>query len=259
MLDDKIAAIFGLGVPSFAGLILYFLFFFAVIRNKSLRHNPYFQLAISQGVADCTALLIQVVYSTPASFFDRLVYGDKGDHVLGFLLAIAWYSSLATIVCMAINRYIAICKPNSAWVLQEHGPKMILGSWVVGLIVAVPTAANCCRMVYYPEGFGWSFDLGTDGGQSMAYADLSAVCSVTALVFVCNGLIFARILKQHQQVKKNSATCVHCDSRREHSSGSKEEASYRNFFQRFHKTSFVCTNITYCDAQKHLWPLPPVE
>lgn len=152
-IQDKLAAIFGLGLTSAFGLFFYVLFFIAALRNKILKKNPYFQLSISQGIADCSTLFLQIFYAMPSSFADRLIYGDIGDHVTGFILAIAWYSSLATIAFLAINRYIAICKPNLSWFLKENNNKIFFTTWILGVAVSLPTATNCCRIQYcrYPK------------------------------------------------------------------------------------------------------------
>ena len=62
-----------LGLMSFCGLILYAIFFTAVISSAELYTSPYFILASGVGFCDCVFLTITLFYSSPAMVLQRQI------------------------------------------------------------------------------------------------------------------------------------------------------------------------------------------
>jgi hypothetical protein len=96
---------------------------------------------------------------------------------------------------LAINRYIAICVGPGvnkmifsyfidclAQLKNIFGGRMTLiwcvTTWLIGILIAIPTFHPCCRIVLRPEFYSWVYD-DTPGGSVYSMIDL-----VTSVVVI---------------------------------------------------------------------------
>lgn len=147
-------------IPSFIGLMIYGIFIFVVINKKQLRSNSYYMLAVALGGPDCIMLCQLAFYSAPQTL-GLEKFGEKFDVAMGVINNFAWFSSLAIIAEMALNRYICICKHA----MQEtiFSPKrtlfMIFAAFFYGFIMCIPSMNDCCYILYFPADYAWMYNL----------------------------------------------------------------------------------------------------
>ncbi|XP_077994355.1 somatostatin receptor type 4-like [Glandiceps talaboti] len=115
-----------------AGLIGNGLFLFVVIRVKSMRTLPNY-FVINLAVADIVCLSSLCIYPLLAAI------GEKDNLYLTelrtFMMDIATFTSITTVMLITVDRYIAICRPLLAPRIQRKSRARFLValSWITGI------------------------------------------------------------------------------------------------------------------------------
>jgi hypothetical protein len=150
-----------LAIVALPGFIVYVLILFAISRNwSSYENNSYYKLLISHGICDVTILIIFAFYSVPCTLLQCHIFGDEFDKILGFILIVSWYTTLACISLIAVNRYWAVCKFVSYKTVFSNRNSVIYVSavWIFGTFFAMWQLLPCCGEVYYYDSYAWSYD-----------------------------------------------------------------------------------------------------
>ncbi|XP_037334248.1 rhodopsin-like [Pungitius pungitius] len=127
-----------------------FLTLYVTVRNKKLR-NPLNFVLLNLAVAD----LFMIVGGFTVTLFTALngyfILGVTGCNVEGFFATLGGEIALWSLVVLAIERYVVVCKPMSNFRFGEkHAIGGLLFTWVMAMTCAAPPLLGWSR--YIPEG-----------------------------------------------------------------------------------------------------------
>ncbi|XP_062921600.1 green-sensitive opsin-like [Mobula hypostoma] len=135
----------GIGLP-INGLTLVVTF-----NHKKLRH-PLNYILVNLSVANLFMVLIGFVVTFYTSLHGYFVMGPIGCAVEGFFATLGGEVALWSLVVLAIERYIVVCKPMGNFRFgNNHALIGIAVTWVLGLAAASPPLVGWSR--YIPEGY----------------------------------------------------------------------------------------------------------
>ncbi len=100
-----------IGCFSFSGLTMYILVVSVIIRNhQTFAKNSYYTFITSLAVSDCILLSLYLFYAVPCTVTQKFIFGDSFDIFIGVIFNMAYFTCLATIATIGINRYWAVCR-----------------------------------------------------------------------------------------------------------------------------------------------------
>ncbi|XP_040048110.1 extra-ocular rhodopsin [Gasterosteus aculeatus] len=127
-----------------------FLTLYVTVRNKKLR-NPLNFVLLNLAVAD----LFMIVGGFTVTLFTALngyfILGVTGCNVEGFFATLGGEIALWSLVVLAVERYVVVCKPMSNFRFGEkHAIAGLLFTWIMAMTCAAPPLLGWSR--YIPEG-----------------------------------------------------------------------------------------------------------
>uniref|UniRef100_A0A672ZBD9 Rhodopsin n=1 Tax=Sphaeramia orbicularis TaxID=375764 RepID=A0A672ZBD9_9TELE len=132
------------------GFPINFLTLFVTAQNKKLRQPLNFilvNLAVAGLVMVCFGFTITFVTAINGYF----IFGPMGCAVEGFMATLGGQVALWSLVVLAVERYIVVCKPMGSFKFTgTHAGVGVLFTWVMALACAAPPLAGWSR--YIPEG-----------------------------------------------------------------------------------------------------------
>jgi hypothetical protein len=147
------------------GLALYFLYLITVIKTKALRRQYFFQLTIGLGIADCWGLLGMFPVGLPLIFSGEnevnWIPNLTTEIIVGNLVqTIPYFTSVAYVSLIAVNRYVALCWFTTLDVVFTR-PTMIgtlIAPWVFGIVYSSLAKICGCSTIF--NELGWTLQCG---------------------------------------------------------------------------------------------------
>ncbi|KAK5863786.1 hypothetical protein PBY51_000791 [Eleginops maclovinus] len=134
----------------FTAFPINFLTLYVTVKNKRLR-NPLNYVLLNLAVAD----LLMVVGGFTVTLYTALngyfILGITGCNVEGFFATLGGEIGLWSLVVLAIERYVVVCKPMTNFLFEEkHAIAGLAFTWIMALTCALPPLLGWSR--YIPEG-----------------------------------------------------------------------------------------------------------
>ncbi|KFD65271.1 hypothetical protein M514_00643 [Trichuris suis] len=163
-LQDKLVGGCVLLLASFPGIILNLLCLYILLRKKRVSWNstfPYYGMIISRCTCDLIILAIYASYCVPVVFFQRHMYGEVGERLIGFLRQFAYFSGLFHVVLIAVNRYFGVCQLNRYKTVFTASNTVIFIScgWIFGALVSAVHWLPQCRYKFLYRFNTWGYPL----------------------------------------------------------------------------------------------------
>lgn len=193
--DDIIAACIIL-LLSGTSFFAYVIASAAIYRVRKATKNPFYILLFALGISDSTMLALFLFYSTTATLLQRSPFGPEFDSLFcGTLCNLTYFTSLALLVNIALNRYSAICSKDLAKKVHDKSKiKMIIaGCCAFGMVSAIAQLTPCCSLRYYESEYTWSYDLDLAGNAVFVWYDRSSNLFTFFCLVVSYTLIFKKV------------------------------------------------------------------
>ncbi|KAJ3586516.1 hypothetical protein NHX12_012914 [Muraenolepis orangiensis] len=127
-----------------------FLTLYVTVRNKRLR-TPLNYVLLNLAVADLFMVSGGFTVTLYTALHGYFVLGAAGCSVEGFFATLGGEIALWSLVVLAVERYVVVCKPMSNFRFEEkHAVVGLAFTWVMALTCAAPPLFGWSR--YIPEG-----------------------------------------------------------------------------------------------------------
>nr|BBI36950.1 rhodopsin [Etmopterus molleri] len=132
------------------GFPVNFLTLFVTFQHKKLR-QPLNYILLNLAVANLFMVFGGFTTTVVTSLNGYFVFGPTGCNLEGFFATLGGEVSLWSLVVLAIERYVVVCKPISNFrFTNEHAMSGVIFTWTMALACAVPPLLGWSR--YIPEG-----------------------------------------------------------------------------------------------------------
>ncbi|XP_015496276.1 rhodopsin isoform X1 [Parus major] len=132
------------------GFPINFLTLYVTIQHKKLR-TPLNYILLNLAVADLFMVFGGFTTTMYTSMNGYFVFGVTGCYIEGFFATLGGEIALWSLVVLAIERYVVVCKPMSNFRFGEnHAIMGVAFSWIMALACAAPPLFGWSR--YIPEG-----------------------------------------------------------------------------------------------------------
>ncbi|KAM3843424.1 rhodopsin [Vipera latastei] len=132
------------------GLPINFLTLYVTIQHKKLR-TPLNYILLNLAVSNLFMVLVGFPTTMYTSMNGYFVFGTVGCNVEGFFATFGGEMGLWSLVVLAVERYVVVCKPMSNFRFTENHAIMGLAlTWIMALSCAGPPLIGWSR--YIPEG-----------------------------------------------------------------------------------------------------------
>nr|O93441.1 RecName: Full=Rhodopsin [Galeus melastomus]CAA76798.1 opsin [Galeus melastomus] len=132
------------------GFPVNFLTLFVTIQNKKLR-QPLNYILLNLAVANLFMVFGGFTTTLITSMNGYFVFGSTGCNLEGFFATLGGEISLWSLVVLAIERYVVVCKPMSNFRFgSQHAIAGVSLTWVMAMACAAPPLVGWSR--YIPEG-----------------------------------------------------------------------------------------------------------
>ena len=116
--------------------------FFVIITiwRRSPLHKPSFFLVLNLAVGDLTSSFVICIFGIPNIYSHRWVYGNAVCQFQGFMMQMLAFQTLLSLLWIAGDRFIAICKAfrYMELVTNRRCFMMIIHTWVHSALVCLP-------------------------------------------------------------------------------------------------------------------------
>ncbi|MBN3323394.1 OPSB protein, partial [Atractosteus spatula] len=132
------------------GFPINFLTLYVTIEHKKLR-TPLNYILLNLAVGDLFMVFGGFTTTMYTSMNGYFVFGTTGCNIEGFFATLGGMISLWSLVVLAVERYLVVCKPMSNFRFGEsHSIMGVVFTWVMACACAVPPLFGWSR--YIPEG-----------------------------------------------------------------------------------------------------------
>ncbi|KAG5197843.1 hypothetical protein MG293_017797 [Ovis ammon polii] len=132
------------------GFPINFLTLYVTVQHKKLR-TPLNYILLNLAVADLFMVFGGFTTTLYTSLHGYFVFGPTGCNLEGFFATLGGEIALWSLVVLAIERYVVVCKPMSNFRFGEnHAIMGVAFTWVMALACAAPPLVGWSR--YIPEG-----------------------------------------------------------------------------------------------------------
>nr|QGW08844.1 rhodopsin [Carcharhinus melanopterus] len=132
------------------GFPVNFLTLYVTIENKKLR-QPLNFILLNLAVADLFMVFGGFTVTLVTSMNGYFVFGSTGCNFEGFFATLGGEVALWSLVVLAIERYVVVCKPMSNFRFgSQHAIMGVVFTWIMALACALPPLLGWSR--YIPEG-----------------------------------------------------------------------------------------------------------
>nr|XP_009679451.1 PREDICTED: rhodopsin [Struthio camelus australis] len=132
------------------GFPVNFLTLYVTIQHKKLR-TPLNYILLNLAVADLFMVFGGFTTTMYTSMNGYFVFGVTGCYIEGFFATLGGEIALWSLVVLAIERYVVVCKPMSNFRFGEnHAIMGVAFTWIMALACAAPPLFGWSR--YIPEG-----------------------------------------------------------------------------------------------------------
>ncbi|XP_033944133.1 LOW QUALITY PROTEIN: rhodopsin-like [Pseudochaenichthys georgianus] len=134
----------------FTAFPINFLTLFVTVKNKRLR-NPLNYVLLNLAVADLFMVVGGFTVTLHTALNGYFILGVTGCNVEGFFATLGGEIGLWSLVVLAIERYVVVCKPMTNFLFEEkHAIAGLAFTWIMALTCALPPLLGWSR--YIPEG-----------------------------------------------------------------------------------------------------------
>merc|ERR1712042_262901 len=120
------------------------------MQNKKLR-QPLNFILVNLAVAGLIMVLFGFTITITSALSGYFVFGAMGCAIEGFMATMGGQVSLWSLVVLAVERYIVVCKPMGSFKFTAaHAGAGVAFSWIMAAACAVPPLVGWSR--YIPEG-----------------------------------------------------------------------------------------------------------
>ena len=206
--SDVVSAIYYL-VSVILSILGNFFVIMTIWRRPPL-HKPSFFLVLNLAIGDLTSSFVICIFGIPNVFSQGWVYGNAACQFQGFMMQILAFQTLLTLVWIAVDRFIAICKAlrYMELVTNRRCIMMIIHTWVHSTLVCLPPFFNwgayeedvnsySCMMKWAPENKHRTY---------VAFTGLTTVFPSGFIITYCYFKVFreARKVYSHRNVIKSA-------------------------------------------------------
>ncbi|CAL1609384.1 unnamed protein product [Knipowitschia caucasica] len=132
------------------GFPINFLTLFVTFQNKKLR-QPLNFILVNLAVAGLIMVCFGFTIACVSSFSGYFLFGTLGCAIEGFMATLGGQVSLWSLVVLAVERYIVVCKPMGSFKFTgTHAAVGVAFTWIMAATCAVPPLVGWSR--YIPEG-----------------------------------------------------------------------------------------------------------
>ncbi|XP_076125145.1 green-sensitive opsin-1-like isoform X1 [Alosa pseudoharengus] len=120
------------------------------VLHKKLR-QPLNFILVNLAVAGLIMVLFGFSFAFTASLYGYFIFGPMGCAIEGFMSALGGQATLWSLVVLAVERYIVVCKPMGSFKFgTNHAAAGVAFTWVMACACTVPPLVGWSR--YIPEG-----------------------------------------------------------------------------------------------------------
>ncbi|XP_075893433.1 green-sensitive opsin-like [Nelusetta ayraudi] len=133
-----------------AGFPINFLTLVVTAQNKKLR-QPLNFILVNLAVAGLIMVLFGFTMTFITAIYGYFIFGPMGCAIEGFMATVGGQVSLWSLVVLAVERYIVVCKPMGSFKFTgTHAGAGVVFTWIMALACAGPPLVGWSR--YIPEG-----------------------------------------------------------------------------------------------------------
>nr|ACB45448.1 rhodopsin [Stenobrachius leucopsarus] len=180
------------------GFPVNFLTLYVTIEHKKLR-TPLNYILLNLAVGDLLMVLGGFTTTIYTSMHGYFVLGKLGCAIEGFMATHGGQVALWSLVVLAVERWLVVCKPISSFRFQESHSLMGLAvTWVMATACSVPPLVGWSR--YIPEGMQCSCGIdyytrapGVNNESYVVYMFSCHFIGPMAIIFFCYGQLLCAV------------------------------------------------------------------
>ncbi|XP_023812013.2 extra-ocular rhodopsin isoform X2 [Oryzias latipes] len=212
-----------------------FLTLHVTVKHKKLR-NPLNYVLLNLAVADLFMIVGGFTVTLYTALHGYFILGVTGCNVEGFFATLGGEIALWSLVVLAIERYVVVCKPMTNFRFEEkHAIAGLAFSWVMALTCAAPPLFGWSR--YIPEGMQCSCGIDyytpkpeINNTSFVIYMFVLHFSIPLFIIFFCYSRLLCTVRAEHHGVASDVRDLVvqghfrraaHCQQLRHRSSGQK--------------------------------------
>nr|UVC66202.1 rhodopsin [Myripristis pralinia] len=192
------------------GFPVNFLTLYVTIEHKKLR-TPLNYILLNLAVADLFMVIGGFTTTIYTSMHGYFVLGRLGCNLEGFSATLGGMISLWSLVVLAVERWVVVCKPISNFRFGEnHAIMGVSLTWAMGLACTVPPLVGWSR--YIPEGMqcscGIDYYTRAEGFNNESFVMYMFVCHFLVplvVIFFCYGRLVCAV-KEAAAAQQESET-----------------------------------------------------
>ncbi|XP_057685966.1 rhodopsin-like [Corythoichthys intestinalis] len=181
-----------------------FLTLYVTVKHKKLR-TPLNYVLLNLAVADLFMVLGGFTVTLYTSLHGYFSLGVAGCNVEGFFATLGGEVALWSLVVLAVERYVVVCKPMSNFRFGEKHAICGLGvTWIMALTCAAPPLFGWSR--YIPEGMQCSCGIDyytpkpeINNASFVIYMFILHFTIPLAIIFFCYGRLLCTAAAQQQE------------------------------------------------------------
>lgn len=182
------------------GLVGNILVVLVVLRNPCMRSVTNYFL-VNLAIADILVCLFCVPINLAASLMSGWIFGSLMCKMVPFLQGLSVNASINTLMAIAIDRYMAICRPLQNHMTRKMARSIIAVIWVVAALIMSPWIVYFERFdistplqTIYVCGQAWP-SLKMEKGYFLGAIFLTCYTIPLCLISACYALIACRVLR----------------------------------------------------------------
>ncbi|XP_067268959.1 rhodopsin [Pseudorasbora parva] len=193
------------------GFPVNFLTLYVTLEHKKLR-TPLNYILLNLAVADLFMVFGGFTTTMYTSLHGYFVFGRLGCNLEGFFATLGGEMALWSIVTLAIERWLVVCKPISNFRFGEnHAIMGVVFTWVMACSCAVPPLLGWSR--YIPEGMqcscGVDYYTRAEGYNNEAFVIYMFIVHATipfCVIFFCYGRLVCTVKEAAAQQQESETT-----------------------------------------------------
>ncbi|KAM9828959.1 rhodopsin-like [Syngnathus typhle] len=188
-----------------------FLTLYVTLKHKKLR-TPLNYVLLNLAVADLFMVLGGFTVTLYTSLHGYFSLGVAGCNIEGFFATLGGEVALWSLVVLAIERYVVVCKPMSNFRFGEkHAICGLASTWIMALTCAMPPLLGWSR--YIPEGMQCSCGIDyytpkpeLNNASFVIYMFVLHFLIPLVIIFFCYGRLLCTVRAAAQQQQESEST-----------------------------------------------------
>lgn len=194
-----------------AGFPVNFLTLYVTIEHKKLR-TPLNYILLNLAVADLFMVFGGFTTTMYTSMHGYFVFGPTGCNIEGFFATLGGEIALWSLVVLAIERWVVVCKPMSNFRFGEnHAIMGVMFTWIMALACAAPPLVGWSR--YIPEGLQCSCGIDyytrapdVNNESFVVYMFTCHFCIPLVVISFCYGRLVCTVKEAAAQQQESETT-----------------------------------------------------